>query len=111
MKKFVLITVLLLATFAVGQEPATAVNQCRADANTWLSQLSVDRSTMQLGVVEIGQRIRMMGNCGDVDPIKISEYNTVGSVYVLGLLFRHVNFMSRHQLIDQFKAEDDAGLR
>jgi hypothetical protein len=95
---------------------APTVEQCRADQRLWLSKLE-DLGRGRAGVATVGYReldqdwSNQMIECMTVDSENNSRYyNTYGETSAEELL-RLENFLRRHNLFDQFLAEDAQGKR
>jgi hypothetical protein len=92
---------------------APTVEQCRANQKLWLSKL-VEPGTTGLAKVtfdELDGWFLAMDECQKVDPeLTWRYYNTKGEA-TNEQLFRLMHFLDRHNLRDQFIAEDKQGKR
>ena len=92
-------------------EHAPTVAQCQADQRLWLAQLERDGGTDAVSF----RTLRLWGNemteCADVDPPNSFRYlNTLSETAFVQIL-RLQDFLVRHNITDQFYAEDEAGKR
>jgi len=116
MKMAILVAAILLPGFAnLAQEHAPALEQCDADLRLWSAQASdVDK----LPYKEVEAREREMFKCAQsVDSgtqqgfIKAKSYDSASSLYRGEMGGRLSSFLARHNLVDQFLAEDAQGKR
>jgi len=108
---FALFTVVLFAAAAVSQEKPT-IEQCRADLNAWKSTTDTERDG--LGARELQRRAGEMTSCSDVEASdweRRARYLLVSGIYIDAFSARHLKFLIRHQLLQQFLDEDAAGQR
>ncbi len=117
MRKTILIAAVLIVAPAFGQqqhskEPATppTVDQCRADDSAWLDQ-ATSEDLAKLSGQEVMRRATEMSHCKKVDPKNANAYDAVASTYDIEMAARLADFIERHGLTEQFKAEDAAGKR
>ena len=71
-------------------------------------------SDRNLPVQEIVTRQAEMDACDQAytsDPLSLSRYSLTSRFYSDVYDWRVLNFMIRHNLVQQFKAEDDVGIR
>lgn len=128
MKRFLLVFIMLLVIPATGQEHAPTAAQCQADAAVWgdpavmtefrnaetafLTNGTPDRTvTNKLGYEEIIARMTELLDCEKVDPPRTAKYGDVASFYHEVLSGRWYNFITRHNLWNQFQLEDNQGKR
>jgi hypothetical protein len=110
MKRVLILGIFVLA--AVGQEVqhAPTVAQCLADQRLWYSKVE-DTSITLPNIDTLSQWSQEMGDCEKVDPEnKWKYYNTEEEIHE-DERSRMTNFIARHGLWQQFKAEDTAGKR
>jgi hypothetical protein len=97
-------------------EHAPTAEQCRADQVVWGHKLQVpakDWATTEEGtssrtlIAWVGE----MGTCAEVDAERIDSYSHTAEMALLVVGSRKADFITRHNLGDQFFSEDDAGLR
>jgi hypothetical protein len=89
---------------------APTVAQCQADQRLWLSDLEEPHNSLPVYAV-LGQWNVEMSVCETVDPDNFWKYyNTRGEISSERVI-RLVDFLDRHNLTDQFKAEGAAGKR
>lgn len=110
------------------QEHAPAVDVCRADAAVWGKQPQADEYLSQetkhltdgtpnsspiakLSLQELILRSEEMNDCERVDEPSWRTYQNVIDFYHTVIFQRYHNFIIRHHLLEQFKAEDAAGIR
>jgi hypothetical protein len=125
MRKTVLaVAVLIVApAFAREVEHAPTAAQCKADATLWSSQKSdffllygrtrnVQNTVIErLTAKELLARSNEMADCATVDSDDARNYYELQSAYVELFLRRMNQFIERHNLMDQFYQEDEAGAR
>jgi len=106
-------TVLLFASLAVSQEikHAPTVEQCRADQRLWLGKVENDPSVASVGYKELKSWGNEMLYCESVDPDYYNRYYNTDAEIAFVKLGRLIDFLDRHNLRDQFDAEDAAGKR
>jgi hypothetical protein len=109
----------LLLAIAVPLQPvcsqegqhALTVEQCRADQNLWLSKLANRPGVANVSFKELRGWFNEMNDCESVDPDRqIQYYNTKSETHTEQLM-RLEHFILRHNLWDQFIAEDEQGNR
>ena len=92
---------------------APTVAQCRADQRLWLSpleQFGINGVT-NVSYKELSAEMSEMVNCANIDPVWGPQYtNTLEEISAVQLS-RVENFFHRHNLYDQFLAEDAQGKR
>jgi hypothetical protein len=74
----------------------------RVPNNTDISHLSLD---------EVLARTNEMGDCLDIDPDEARKYAETQSFYTAVVGDRLFDFVTRHHLLAQFRAEDARGER
>jgi hypothetical protein len=98
----------LAASAARSQEKPTAA-QCRTDFAAWkrTSKLETD----SLGFRELQRRFEEMTACtdGDNDWQTKAGYALVSAIYCDAMDLRHMKFLVRNHLMQQFLDEDAAG--
>jgi len=114
MKKL-LLALLILTSSLVGQnvEHAPTVEQCHADQRLWLAQHEEDvgNNTHLPNIHIIRRWAKEMNDCEKVDPTnQLRYYNTISELMTEEKM-RMEHFLDRHQLWEQFVAEDAAGKR
>jgi hypothetical protein len=115
-KLAMLLAVILLPSIAnPAQEHAPTLDQCNADERLWASQLS---NVDSLPYKEVEARENEMTNCAttmdtstETGYRNASSYKSLGSNYRGQMGRRLQTFLIRHNLIDQFLAEDAEGKR
>jgi hypothetical protein len=88
-----------------------AVEQCRADQKLWLAQVETPQGAGIANVTytELDSRVDEMYLCETVDPSrKLQYYNTFAEI-VIRQEMRGRGFLERHNLYNQFLAEDVPG--
>jgi hypothetical protein len=116
MKIAILLAAILLPGFAnLAQEHAPTAEQCDADLRLWASQAS---TLDKLPYKEVEAREQEMFNCGgSVNSqtqqgfIKAKSYDSASNLYRGEMGERLSDFLVRHNLIEQFLAEDAQGKR
>lgn len=112
MKTTICVFLLSLVTSVFGQDHAPTVEQCRADQHLWSDQLQNDRDEIsKLSFRQITGRSEEMADCISVDRERAMHYSIAVAGFSEHLMSRMYNFIKRHELLDQFKAEDAAGKR
>jgi hypothetical protein len=116
------------ATSVMAQQHAPTVAQCRADVALWGNGIMVKEyydaenahmedgtpdhtDVARLPVQEVILHRREMGDCASVDAENHVEYYEAARFYATVHSNRIFNFMARHNLWNQFRAEDAQGLR
>jgi hypothetical protein len=90
---------------------APTVEQCRADQRLWLDRLQDESSIKPIPYTELSSWFTEMHECEIVDPDhKLQYYNTTSETTAMQWV-RLTNFLLRHNLYDQFIAEDAQGRR
>lgn len=119
-----LIGLLLTSTYlAKSQEPKPALKQCRVDADPFIktmldnpkdliAEFNAQRDYLKrFPLSEIGRRQTEMYDCTTVDPKNSEAYKTVALVLDAEVTSRYLSFLLRHNLMNQFRAEDANGAR
>jgi hypothetical protein len=94
-------------------EHAPTVEQCRADRAYWMSKIEQPdgRGTADVSYDTLTEWHKEMRKCEVVDPENSDKYyNAMGESYA-EQLSRMIDFLNRHNLWQQFDAEDAAGKR
>jgi hypothetical protein len=87
------------------------VEQCRVDQNLWSSKLTNRPGVANVSFKELRGWFNEMNDCESVDPERqIQYYNTKSETHTEQLM-RLEHFILRHNLWDQFIAEDTQGNR
>lgn len=89
---------------------APTVEQCRADQRLWLSKLE-EPALANVGYYELNGWVMEMSDCETVDPDFSLRYLNTQSETQSEKLDRVADFLRRHNLWDQFIAEDAQGKR
>lgn len=107
-------------------EHAPTPEQCRADADAWgiptaggllrneeqfnklMSSTANDRN---LTAKMMDARMRQFSQCMRTDNMQDTRYAEAATAYTNAYMVRVVNFMKRHNLTEQFLAEDQQGQR
>ena len=98
------------STFAQEVQHAPTVEQCRADQKLWMSQLEHE-GPLRSGVAELFDRKDEMMKCETVDPKFHIYYYHIHSEISDEESLRLLDFLYRHNLSQQFMAEDVQGER
>jgi hypothetical protein len=115
------------ASPAVSQiEHAPTPDQCRADADAWgiptpdwsgkveqkfaIFSNATARDT-SLTAHTLDARMKELSQCMLTDKMNSTRYAEAGRAYAIAQLVRMANFMKRHNLSEQFHAEDEQGQR
>jgi hypothetical protein len=128
-KKLAPTTVAFSMSMAVGaQQHAPTIAVCRADVAVWNDQsLKIEYQTAEdafnqnkttnhsgvgiLSVRDVSTRAHEMFDCSRVDSEKETTYLQAADFYTIVYDERVGHFLVRHNLWDQFFAEDEAGVR
>ena len=112
MKRLLILGVFVLVAVGQDVQHAPTVAQCQADQRMWVSELEEDNSSSKLPSVHVLMGwTREMRDCERVDPEnKVRYYNTIWEIDG-ELVVRLSDFIVRHDLMTQFRDEDDAGKR
>jgi hypothetical protein len=96
---------------AVPQEVkhAATVEQCQADERVWSQQFYASPALISIKTLQAWQQ--EMHECGTVDPSHKPLYHNFFTELSLEEGDRALNFLMRHELYDQFVAEDETGKR
>ena len=112
MKPTITLCALLLSiTPLCAQDHAPTVEQCRADQRLWLVQSDDKEHVKGLSFAQINDRMIEMANCVAVDRDRAIMYSETGGRFANQETIRLLDFIRRHDLADQFWAEDAAGKR
>src|SRR5579863_2857354 len=105
------IALLLLAASAAWSQDKPTAEQCRTDFAAWkrTSKLETDA----LGFRELERRLEEMTSCseGDNNWQTQAGYALVSAIYCDAMAMRHMRFLLRNHLRQQFLDEDAAGQR
>jgi len=104
-----LLTVVITASVGGQVEHAPTVAQCQADQRLWRSQLDKDASSLKYGALR--KMAEEMIACDTVDPPNHQDYYDAATIASMNIALRASAFIQRHQLWDEFLAEDTAGKR
>jgi hypothetical protein len=103
---------LSLITSLFGQDHAPTVEQCRADQRLWAAQLDGSPETVSsLTYYQLNDRMAEMADCVAIDDVRAVLYSETGARFNMRQMVRLRDFVKRHELYDQFIAEDAAGKR
>lgn len=113
MRKTVLAAAVLIVAPAFAQDVkhAPTTEQSRADYRLWFSKLEDPRGTDAFTQEVLGQWYGEMGDCVAVDPAYDWHYVNVQSEICAERSLRMQHFLKRHNLIEQYVSEDQAGAR
>jgi hypothetical protein len=128
MKYLALLCGLAFVVPAIGQEQTPTVAKCVFDAVVWddsaaqndylnaqtafLSNGTPNNTDVQkLGLEEVVSRATEMGACETVDLPNFARYDEIHNFYSVVISNRMTDFLKRHNLLPQFRAEDAQGLR
>ena len=114
MKLNVTLCVLLLSLIPslFGQDHAPTVEQSRADQRLWITQLIENPEIVKsLTYDQLNDRMLEMANCDAVDRDREIVYVETAARFNMKQMVRLLDFVKRHELLDQFRAEDAAGKR
>ncbi len=92
-------------------EHAPTVEQCQADQAVWVSEVDDQASIDKESFHTLDQRVVEMGECEHVDSRNRVRYYIAAGATRGEEATRMVSFLGRHNLYDQFVAEDAAGKR
>jgi hypothetical protein len=106
----------LVASLASGRptqevKHAPTVEQCQADQRLWQAKLEDSASASSVSYNMLADWADEMKDCAKVDPAGHSLYENVEEEAVDRILVRYLRFLQRHNLLNQFVAEDAAGAR
>jgi hypothetical protein len=99
------------AVWAQEVKHAPTVEQCRADQKLWLAKLEEPGGITNVRVKELHGWQGEMRDCKSVDPEYDDRYYNVTGEIQGALLTRFADFLIRHNLFEQFTAEDAQGKR
>jgi hypothetical protein len=108
--KGLLMLTLLTASVAGQIEHAPTVAQCQADQRLWLSNLKGAQDTLPIWGV-LSQWEQEMRDCEKVDTDNFRKYNNTQVEIRAEKMSRLLEFLDRHNLVEQFKQEDAMGQR
>ena len=104
-----IVLVIMITVFVQPQEHTPVLEQCRVDASAWAK---ADKSYMQrFPFSEISRRFQEMYDCTNADRPNESKYVFVGLQLSVEESHRAEYFITRHNLWNQFIAEDAQGKR
>lgn len=92
---------------------APSIEQCRADQRLWQSKLNAVESFTEVGAKELVGWGTEMGECLEVDPSPIFQkaYADTRADTTAVQAIRMFHFIDRHNLFEQYLAEDAQGKR
>lgn len=103
---------MLLLVPAFGQDHAPTVEQCRADQRLWNRQLTDGTEIIKsLTYYQLNDRMGEMADCVAVDDERAAIYAMTSGRFNAQQMIRLRDFVKRHELYQQFIAEDAAGKR
>ncbi len=114
LKCFIVSSAILLffPAISLAQDHAPTVEQCRADQRLWSEQFdSRPEEVSKLSFRKLIVRGKEMTDCAVVDEEQIRAYNRTADSVQVEAGSRLLNFVTRHNLMAQFIAEDNAGKR
>jgi hypothetical protein len=114
MKLNLTLCVLLLSLIPslFSQDHAPTVEQCRADQRLWAAQLDGNPEIVRsLAYYQLNDRMGEMADCVAVDRDREIVYADTAGRFNNRQMVRLLDFVKRHELHDQFIAEDAAGKR
>ena len=107
-------------------EHAPTPEQCKADADAWgiptasvlfPNEAEFDRFSAATALnpnvtaKELEARMKQLSQCTRTDKTQDTRYAEANRAYAIASLLRFANFMKRHNLTEQFFAEDEQGKR
>jgi hypothetical protein len=114
MKRLWLLVLVLVSVNSLGSQEvkhAPTVDQCRADQQLWLSKIEDFTSSQSVGYELATGWGFVMEGCEKIDPDHLDRYyNTEVEIAVLRVT-RLYRFLERHNMYQQFLAEDAQGKR
>jgi hypothetical protein len=111
---------------AIQIEHAPTPEQCKADADAWgiptasvlfRSEAEFDRLSAatalnrNVSAKTLDARMKQLGQCTQTDKAQDTRYSEANRAYAIASLLRFANYMKRHNLTEQFFAEDEQGQR
>jgi hypothetical protein len=113
MKHFVVLSLFFLTASLTGQvEHPPTVAHCQAHQRLWMSKVEASDYTDYLpGWDTISQWASEMEECQTADPNNHAAYYNLRAKILVLKSVRQQHFIVRHDLYDQFIAEDAAGKR
>lgn len=93
------------------QDHAPTVEQCRADQRLWAARMEDNTNIGSLSAKELNTFSGEMNDCVAVDSERENAYNLQAAMFRLEIEKRLTDFLVRHDLMQQFAAEDKAGKR
>jgi hypothetical protein len=110
-KLWLLLAIAVPLQFIHAQEVkhAPTVEQCRADEKLWMSKRGDDAAVVDITYGELDGWIAKMYECQTVDPGNRVQYYNMQSELAVRQVMRLEKFIRRHNLWDQFLAEDAQG--
>ena len=129
MKRMVILSLMSLSLTSAlrAQQHAPTVDVCQADRAAWAADEQGDyyhqetkhmrdgtkntNRVAKMSFNEINSRAHEMAMCVSVDERNSDKYSDISDFYMSVIRDRYRNFIERHHLMAQFKAEDAAGIR
>ncbi len=125
MKRFWVLVVILISFNSLWPQEvkhALTVEQCRGDQKSWLSRISDDAKVEEaeglrepvaasISFQQLNLCSLAMNDCARIDPEFKKEYYQTSSDALSIANNRLVHFLDRHNLLNQFLAEDAQGKR
>jgi hypothetical protein len=108
---------------AKSQETKVTLQQCRVDAEPFIKNMLANPADLtaefqayrdylkRFPLSEITRRYLEMYDCTTVDAQNSQAYKTVALILESESTNRYLSFLIRHNLMDQFRAEDANGVR
>jgi hypothetical protein len=107
-------------------EHAPTPDQCRADADAWgiptpallvnteqqfalFSNATAHDASLTANMLDA--RMKELSQCMRTDKVNSMRYAEANRAYAIAQLVRMASFMKRHNLTEQFRAEDEQGQR
>jgi hypothetical protein len=90
---------------------AYSVDQCRADQRLWQAKLEIVEGFPAVSAKELAVWVKEMGECQKIDPALREAYARTRCEAIGAQAIRLFRFIQRHNLIDQYFAEDAQGKR
>jgi hypothetical protein len=92
-------------------EHAPTTEQCHADQKVWLSEVDDQSAIDRESFHTLDQRVAEMSQCEQVDSRNKAQYYITAAATRSEQSSRMANYLNRHNLFEQFIAEDTAGKR
>lgn len=106
-----LLVIPLHAIHAQEVKHAPTVEQCRADQRLWMSKVETDSDVVSISFTDLSSWADEIDDCEKVDPDSRYKYLSLESEIAYTKISRFRKFLKRHDLLQQFLAEDAQGKR